>query len=136
MQRAYVSIDTRGLAGKTDDELLGKIAGGLTFAVEPAQRAAWKFQLQHLRALAADLPPPHFFLEFLIPRMGRRADLVVVLGGLIFVVEYKVRSDLRHFAESWAKNTGKSVVGFAPHSGRSGSYREYLKADRQLCSGN
>ena len=116
MQRAYVSIDTRGLAGKTDDELLGKLAGGLTFAVEPAQRAAWKFQLQHLRALAADLPPAHFFLEFLIPRMGRRADLVVVLGGLIFVVEYKVGSrsfdrssleqvygyglDLKHFHET------------------------------------
>jgi hypothetical protein len=29
-------------------------------------------------------------MEFLNPRMGRRADLVVVYAGIIFVVEYKL----------------------------------------------
>jgi hypothetical protein len=38
--------------------------------------------------LAAQLPDAHFFMEFLIPRMGRRADLVVLHAGMILVVEY------------------------------------------------
>lgn len=37
-------------------------------------------------------------MEFLIPRMGRRVDLIVIHGGLIFVVEYKVGA--RHFDRS------------------------------------
>lgn len=36
------------------------------------------------------LPGAHVFLEFTIPRMGRRADAIVIGGGLIFVLEYKV----------------------------------------------
>jgi hypothetical protein len=70
--------------------LLGLLAEKLPFAIEPTQRAAWQYQIEHLRALAAELPTAHFFMEFLIPRMGRRADLIVILGGVIFVVEYKV----------------------------------------------
>lgn len=123
MKRAYVSIDTRTLAQVSDAELLGQLTAGLPFSLEPAQRAAWEFQIEHLRQLASDLPPAHFFLEFLIPRMGRRADLIVVVEGLVFVVEYKVGArsfdrssldqvygyglDLKHFHET---SHGASVV--------------------------
>lgn len=37
-------------------------------------------------------------MEFLIPRMGRRVDLIVIFGGVIFVVEYKVGA--RYFDRS------------------------------------
>lgn len=116
MQRAYVSIDTQRLPYVSDAELLGQCAAGLPFALEPAQRSAWEYQIAHLRQLASKLPDAHFFMEFLIPRMGRRADLIVVLEGLIFVIEYKVGArafdrssveqvygyglDLKHFHET------------------------------------
>lgn len=44
----------------------------------------------HLQRVARALPEAGFFLEFAIPRMGRRADAVVVHGGHVFVVEFKV----------------------------------------------
>lgn len=66
----------------------------MPFALEPTQRSAWEYQLQHLRELAASLPGAHFFLEFLIPRMGRRADLIVVYCGTVFVIEYKLGAKL------------------------------------------
>lgn len=72
MTRAYITIDTRELASVSDAELFGRLASRLPFAMEPAQRAAWEYQIAHLREVAADLPPAHFFMEFLIPRMGRR----------------------------------------------------------------
>ncbi|MFL6725867.1 MAG: DNA/RNA helicase domain-containing protein, partial [Sphingomicrobium sp.] len=90
MRRAYISISSRNVADHTDEDLLGRLAGGLPFPVEPSQRAAWQYEIRHVRSLAEELPDAHFFFEFLIPRMGRRADLVIVSGGLVFVVEYKL----------------------------------------------
>ncbi len=98
MYRSYLSIPASDVSAAGDSELYGELALKLPFAVEPAQRAAWEYEVQHLRSLARDLPSGHFFLEFLIPRMGRRADLVVLLGGVVFVVEYKIGA--RHFERS------------------------------------
>ena len=72
--------------------------------------------IHHLRVLAHELPCANFFVEFLIPRMGRRADMIVLKGGIIFVVEYKLGArlfdrssldqvygyglDLKHFHET------------------------------------
>jgi hypothetical protein len=116
MERAYLSIAAHDVAAHTDDDLFGRLARALTFAVEPTQKAAWLYQIAHLRSLATDLPDAHFYLEFLIPRMGRRADLVIIHAGIIFVVEYKVGArefdrssldqvfgyglDLKHFHET------------------------------------
>lgn len=116
MDRAYVSIKASEVRHTSDAELMGQLAVKLPFAVEPTQRAAWEYQIQHLRHLAEELPDAHFFLEFLIPRMGRRVDLIIVQHGTIFVVEYKVGArqfdrsgrdqvygyalDLKHFHET------------------------------------
>lgn len=116
MDRAYVSISAADVPNASNAELIGQLALKLPFAVEPTQLAAWEYQVQHLRLLAADLPEAHFFLEFLIPRMGRRADLIVLNAGIVFVVEYKLGArqfdrssldqvygyglDLKHFHET------------------------------------
>ncbi len=100
----------------SDSHLFGELSSKLPFAVEPAQRAAWIFQISHLRSLAQDLPEAYFLMEFLIPRMGRRADLIILNHGIIFVVEYKIGAtgfdrsslaqtygyglDLKHFHET------------------------------------
>ena len=115
MKRAYLSLPAAEVHHTSDDAFYGQLAKALPFAVEPAQRAAWEFQIHHLRQLAAELPEAYFYLEFLIPRMGRRADLIILLRGLIFVVEYKLGArqidrsaldqvygyglDLKHFHE-------------------------------------
>ena len=115
MYRTFVSLAASNVSGTSDTELYGQLSGKLSFPVEPAQRSAWNYQITHLRELAHDLPDAHFSMEFLIPRMGRRADLIILLSGLIFVVEYKVGSksfdrsslhqtygyglDLKHFHE-------------------------------------
>jgi hypothetical protein len=90
MKRAYVSVSAADVPSRSDHDFLGRLTAGLPFSVEQTQRAAWDYQVQHLRAPAHDLPEAHFFLEFLIPRMGRRADLVVHQAGIVFVVEYKL----------------------------------------------
>ena len=98
MDRAYLSIAAGAISTATDSELLGRLAARLPFALEPAQRTAWEYQIHHLRELAHALPEAHFYMEFLIPRMGRRADLVLLVGGIVFVIEYKLGA--RHFDRS------------------------------------
>ena len=116
MHRAYVSITAGEVATRSDSHLYGELSSKLPFAVEPAQRAAWTYQIAHLRTLAEELPEAYFLLEFLIPRMGRRADLIILNHGIIFVIEYKIGAtgfdrsslaqtygyglDLKHFHET------------------------------------
>jgi hypothetical protein len=116
MDRAYISASAHEISAASNAELLGRLAHRLPFAIDPLQRAAWEYQICHLRKLAAELPSTHFLMEFLIPRMGRRTDLIVLHCGIIFVVEYKHRAqrfdrsgvdqvygyglDLKHFHET------------------------------------
>lgn len=115
MDRTYLAIAASAVQDANDNALFGELSRKLGFALEPAQAAAWEYQIKHLRELAAALPQAHFCMEFLIPRMGRRADLIVLNAGIVFVVEYKVGArqfdrssldqvygyglDLKHFHE-------------------------------------
>ena len=90
MHRSYVSIAAEDINSISDSELFGELARKFSFSLEQTQAIAWEYQIKHLRELAAALNSAHFFMEFLIPRMGRRADLVVLHAGKIFVIEYKI----------------------------------------------
>lgn len=92
MDRAYYAAPLARFAATAPDEILGTLASRHPFALEGMQRLAWQYQVKHLQPLAACLPQGHLFMEFAIPRMGKRADVVIAHAGLIFVLEYKVGS--------------------------------------------
>ena len=76
----------------SSDEILGALATNSEFAVEPTQRDAWLEQIvilsNQLIGIAGDL-----FLEFNIPRMGKRIDAVVIVGPVVFAIEFKAGAD-------------------------------------------
>ena len=90
MKRAWFDDPAEMLANATPQLILGYLTEATQFPAELAQISAWQFTITHLKQLAAALPDAHFFMEFAIPRMGRRADAVIVAGPLILVLEYKV----------------------------------------------
>ena len=53
------------------------------------QRWAWLQQLSILKASLADLPYGRIFLEFYIPRMGKRVDALLIANNIVFVIEFK-----------------------------------------------
>lgn len=55
----------------------------------PTQRDAWLGQIRFLKASLRGIDGA-IYLEFSIPRMGRRIDTVLLIGPVIFVVEFKV----------------------------------------------
>lgn len=75
---------------KTSPEaVLGQLTANCAFALIPAQRDAWLAQIEFLHSQLNGILGSIFF-EFNIPRMGRRIDVVLVVGPVIFAVEFKV----------------------------------------------
>ncbi len=71
------------------ETVVGHLTTNGTFALLPTQRDAWLAQIDLLREQLSGLSGSIFF-EFNIPRMGRRIDVVLVIGPVVFAVEFKV----------------------------------------------
>lgn len=93
MDRSYYSASTEEFIQANPDAVFGVLSVGYNFPLEPPQKRAWSFQIEHLASALKELPRGHVFLEFEIPRIGRRADAVLIIEGIIFVVEYKYGAD-------------------------------------------
>lgn len=70
-------------------EVLGALVAASRFDVTREQRDSWLGEVQLLRLALADIEG-WLFLEFDVPRLGSRADAVVVVGGAIIPIEFKV----------------------------------------------
>ena len=75
---------------KTQPEaVIGRLVSNSTFADLRSQKDAWLFQIELLQEQLVGLSGS-IFLEFNIPRMGRRIDVVLLIGPIVFVIEFKV----------------------------------------------
>jgi hypothetical protein len=71
------------------DTVIGRLARNSDFAFLPTQKDAWLAQISLLQSCLVGLTGSLFF-EFNIPRMGRRVDTVLLIGPVVFVIEFKV----------------------------------------------
>jgi hypothetical protein len=74
------------------DSIFGALARWSGFADEPSQKAAWLEQISILKGLLHPyaVSVGALFFEYDIPRLGRRADTILVLEHVLFVIEFKV----------------------------------------------
>jgi hypothetical protein len=116
MQRAYYSNSIAKFLIHGDEAILGKLVQGDSMALEATQRDAWLRQLQILKGALAGRTEGSIYFEYVIPRLGRRIDAIVLLGPVVFVIEFKVGEtqfvrhaldqvidyalDLKHFHEA------------------------------------
>ncbi|MEF0939878.1 DUF2075 domain-containing protein [Rhizobium sp. BR 362] len=91
--RSYFDADISTFAEASDEQVLGVLALRHAHALDLDQKSAWLAQLAILRHQLSRLSTGHLFLEFTIPRMGKRADAVLIKDGIIFVLEFKVGAD-------------------------------------------
>jgi hypothetical protein len=97
LPRAYYSATVGEFLASTPETILGFLAANSEMAVEPPQRDAWLEEIAILKTTLQGLDGT-LFLEFNIPRMGKRIDAVVVSGAVVFVIEFKVGE--KHFARA------------------------------------
>lgn len=90
---AYYEADITAYCDTSEKEILGALAQLHGFSLEIQQRNAWQEQIRLLKNALADIKTGRVFFEFSIPRMGKRADVVLLISGIIFVIEFKVGAD-------------------------------------------
>lgn len=91
MQRFFYSDSISKFLCSDEHRILGLLAANNPFPLEATQRDAWLTEISVLKtALSAVDKPGHIYLEYVIPRLGRRADVILLLGPVVFVIEFKV----------------------------------------------
>lgn len=90
MNRAYYSATVEDFLQDTEETIIGDIVRSHSQEVVHQQTAAWEQQIRILKEQLIGLVDAHIAFEVLIPRMGRRADAVLLFKGIVFVLEFKV----------------------------------------------
>src|SRR5215471_15443430 len=89
MKREYYKDSIAGFLTTSPDEILGKLVQGGGFAILPTQREAWLEQINILKPVLSNRPGRIYF-EYSVPRMGKRIDVVLLIGPVVFALEFKV----------------------------------------------
>jgi hypothetical protein len=89
MKREYYSDSIAHFLNDNTEEILGRLASNSEFSLEQTQRNAWLEEIDVLRKALASFQG-YIYLEYSIPRMGQRVDAVVLIGPVIFVLEFKI----------------------------------------------
>jgi len=91
MNRAFYSNTISDFLNSSDEEIIGILALNNNFALEQTQRDAWVTEIEILKKVLVNYRKDGaIYLEFSIPRMGQRIDAVLLIGAVVFVLEFKV----------------------------------------------
>lgn len=93
MLRAYYGKSIADFIQEDNQRILGELSEKhQNNKLEILQKNAWKQQITILKSQLSGLNG-YIYFEFLIPRMGKRVDNVVILGDKIFLLEFKIGSE-------------------------------------------
>ena len=89
MLNFYYKDSIAAFLAKSTEEIIGEISLANQFDSTLNQNKSWETQIPLLKTALTSFDGTIFF-EFSIPRMGKRVDVVVIIKGVIFVIEFKV----------------------------------------------
>ena len=91
LNRHFYSDSIVSFLATSDEAIIGEMVKNNNFGLEPTQRDAW---VEEIRILKSFLPlvstQGNVYFEYSIPRLGKRVDVVIVIGPVLFVLEFKV----------------------------------------------
>jgi hypothetical protein len=89
-QRYYYSDTIADFLSRGTNEIVGALTLASQHDINDETAQSWVEEIETLReALALYAGRGSLYLEYNIPRMGRRADAIVLIDGIVFVLEYK-----------------------------------------------
>lgn len=105
MSRAYYSARLSEFIAEPPDSILGQLVHRSEFDVTLTQRRAWVEQIAVLkRELATCAGGCVIHFEFVVPRLGRRIDTVLLTEEAVFVLEFKLgerRAEASALDQAW-----------------------------------
>ena len=122
MQRSYYSARIREFLDEKPETLLGKLMVSDEFSTTDLQKNAWRKEIDILQDQLRLVENGDIAFEYTIPRMGHRIDVVCIIRGLIFLLEFKVGDS------EYRKSTADQVMDYALDL----KYFHELSADRYI----
>lgn len=104
------------------ETLLGKLMVSDEFSTTDLQKNAWRKEIDILQDQLRSVENGDIAFEYTIPRMGHRIDVVCIIHGLIFLLEFKVGDS------EYRKSTADQVMDYALDL----KYFHELSADRYI----
>jgi hypothetical protein len=89
LPRAWYSASFEDFLAEPPNSVLGTLVDNATASMELEQRGAWTTTIALLKQHLTNRTG-HLLLEFNIPRMGLRVDAVLLVGGALVMLEFKV----------------------------------------------
>jgi len=97
VRRSYYSSSITDFLDTPAPEILGELTRAHPFNLDITQKGAWLEQITILQRVLTTRRGRIYF-EYSIPRLGNRIDVVLLIGPVIFVLEFKVGES--HFTTS------------------------------------
>lgn len=90
--RCLYNNSITGFLGDSDLSILGELCDHYNGVVLTTTREAWKGEIDIMKEALSSCGETdgHIVFEYDIPRLGKRIDVVLLLKGIIFCIEFKV----------------------------------------------
>ena len=89
-KRYYYSDTITDFLNRNTDEIIGKLTLSSQHDINDETAQSWTEEILTLRNILLPYSGKgSLYFEYNIPRMGRRADVIAVIDGIVFVLEYK-----------------------------------------------
>lgn len=96
MNRYYYSDTIENFINSSSEKILGKIVLN-SQNDELTQKEAWIYEIEQLKKILISFNGMIFF-EYAIPRMGRRIDVLLIIKGVLFIIEFKVNEKIHNIS--------------------------------------
>ena len=90
LERYYYEDSFSKFLSQSENEILGIIVKDNSFDSNSLQIEAWLDEIAIMKDVVKNFAEGRIAFEYSIPRLGKRADVVLVFHGIIFVLEFKV----------------------------------------------
>lgn len=107
IQRSYYSNDLQSFCTQTLEEILGQIALHTPFPLDQNSRNSFVHEIRLLQRVLKSVPDGSIALEYTIPRIGERIDVVIACAGILYILEFKVGES------SYPRHATDQVVDYA-----------------------
>ena len=107
MDREYYSAPISVFLSENVESVLGKLLIHDEFETTDLQKSAWRSEIEILQRELTAFPDGEIAFEYTIPRIGHRIDVVCIIRGVIFLLEFKVGE------REYKKSTDDQVMDYA-----------------------
>ena len=107
MRREYFSCSIEKLLTMPTISILGQLLANDEFETSEQQKNAWGKEIAILQDELAYVREGDIAFEYSIPRIGHRIDVVLIIRGLVFLIEFKIGD------REYKKATDDQVMDYA-----------------------